>query len=138
MTRPLQKTIEEAYASRETWKTNPPAAIIKAVNDALQALDEGRLRIASKSDDGWQVHQWLKQAILLSFMLRGNDVVSGFMAYDKVPLKFAHWTKARWDKAKYSRGSWGGGASFGVYWQECCCDAVICQCGGVCGRRHND
>ena len=52
---PLQKTIEEAYASRETWKTNPPAAIIKAVNDALQALDEGRLRIASKSDDGsWQ------------------------------------------------------------------------------------
>lgn len=97
---PVQKTIEEAYASRETWKTNPPAAIIKAVNDALQALDEGRLRIASKSDDGsWRVHQWLKQAILLSFMLRDNDVVNGFMAYDKVPLKFAHWTKGDWDKA---------------------------------------
>ena len=101
----LQKTIEEAYASRGTWKNNPSPAIIKAVNDALQALDEGRLRIASKNDDGtcdgtWRVHQWLKQAILLSFMVRDNDVVNGFMAYDKVPLKFANWTKEDWEKAR--------------------------------------
>ena len=43
-----------------------------AVEAALDALDAGRLRVAEKTDGGWQVHQWLKKAVLLSFRL--NDM----------------------------------------------------------------
>ena len=46
---------------------------------------------AEKSDDGWQVNQWLKKAVLLSFRLTDNQVMPGAYSrfYDKVPLKYA-------------------------------------------------
>jgi len=62
-----------------------------AVQQAISMLDAGRIRVAEKLDDGWQVNQWLKKAVLLSFRLADNNVIPGTHSnfYDKVPMKYA-------------------------------------------------
>lgn len=67
----------------------------KAVRDAIAGLDSGRVRVADKIDGSWQVNQWLKKAVLLSFRLTNNSVVTGEHSnfYDKVPMKYADYTE---------------------------------------------
>ena len=94
----LQQTIEQAWEDRATLSaTSAPAAVREAVAHALDALDQGTMRVADKSSGEWVVHQWLKKAVLLSFRLEDN-AVQGFgdgapiQFYDKVPTKFASYT----------------------------------------------
>jgi 2,3,4,5-tetrahydropyridine-2,6-dicarboxylate N-succinyltransferase len=74
-----------------------------AVEAALELLDSGKARVAEKDNDGaWQVNQWLKQAVLMSFRLTDSapmDTAAG--AYDKVPLKFAGWGENRFREAGF-------------------------------------
>ena len=74
-----------------------------AVEASLELLDSGKARVAEKDASGtWQVNQWLKQAVLLSFRLTDSapmDTASG--AYDKVPLKFADWGENRFKDAGF-------------------------------------
>jgi len=62
-----------------------------AVQNAISLLDKGEARVAEKTDDGWQVNQWLKKAVLLSFHLHDSEVIAGSDSnfFDKVPLKYA-------------------------------------------------
>lgn len=62
-----------------------------AVQNAISLLDKGEARVAEKTDDGWQVNQWLKKAVLLSFHLHDSEVINGSDThfFDKVPLKYA-------------------------------------------------
>src|SRR6202166_36294 len=62
-----------------------------AVTRAVNALDRGECRVAEKIDGRWQVHTWLKKAVLLYFRTHDNVVVdAGYTRfYDRVPLKFA-------------------------------------------------
>jgi 2,3,4,5-tetrahydropyridine-2-carboxylate N-succinyltransferase len=95
----LEKTIEAAFEARDGISTSTKGEVRDAVNDALNLLDQGKRRVAERQDDGsWQVNQWLKKAVLLSFRLENNAVmpfttVEGSLAqgFDKVPLKFANW-----------------------------------------------
>ena len=68
-----------------------------AIDTAIDLLDRGEARVAEPAQDGWQVNQWLKKAVLLSFRLRGNRVIeSGHSRfYDKVALKYADYTPER-------------------------------------------
>jgi 2,3,4,5-tetrahydropyridine-2,6-dicarboxylate N-succinyltransferase len=81
----LQQTITAAF---EGGDHDTPEAR-EAVAAALDLLDAGEARIAEKVDGEWQVHQWLKQAILLSFRQRsmGTIEVGPYEYHDKVPLK---------------------------------------------------
>ncbi len=106
----LQQTIESAWISRESLGFSTRGAIRDAVEAVLDGLDAGRLRVAEKSDGQWQVHQWLKKAVLLSFRLSESvpmpggavDPVRGPSGwFDKVPLKFAGWTEARFREAGF-------------------------------------
>jgi 2,3,4,5-tetrahydropyridine-2-carboxylate N-succinyltransferase len=65
-----------------------------AVQQAIAALDKGEARVAEQVDGDWQVNQWLKKAVLLSFRLADNNVIeSGHSRfYDKVPMKYADYT----------------------------------------------
>lgn len=65
-----------------------------AVRQAISMLDAGIVRVAEKLDDDWQVNQWLKKAVLLSFRLADNDVIPGTHSkfYDKVPMKYADYS----------------------------------------------
>jgi 2,3,4,5-tetrahydropyridine-2-carboxylate N-succinyltransferase len=78
----------------------------KAVNSALDLLDRGEARVAERSDDGkWQVNQWLKKAVLLSFRLNDMSVIAGGPGkaawWDKVDSKFKGWTAAKFKKAGF-------------------------------------
>lgn len=64
-----------------------------AVEQTLQQLDKGALRVAEKASNGWQVNAWVKKAVLLSFRLNSNKVQEGHPTpfFDKVPLKAENW-----------------------------------------------
>ena len=100
-----RETIERAWEERESLSTETTGPVRTAVDDALAALDAGRLRVAEKVDGQWQVHQWLKMAVLLSFRLRGMRLMSGgpdgAAWWDKVPAKFAGWTEAAFAEAGF-------------------------------------
>ena len=90
----LQQIIETAWENRATL-SHADHDIHVAVKQTLQLLDSGQVRVASPSDTGWVVHQWLKKAVLLSFRLNQNHVISGGPGggnwYDKVDSKFSTW-----------------------------------------------
>lgn len=97
MTTELQSTIESAWEARETLGLDTQGAVRNAVNAALDGLDDGSLRVAERGDDGnWQVNQWLKKAVLLSFRINDMESISGGPNgapwWDKVPSKFDSWT----------------------------------------------
>jgi 2,3,4,5-tetrahydropyridine-2-carboxylate N-succinyltransferase len=89
----LQRIIEESFERRaEINPRNADAKTRDAVNAALELLNAGKLRIATQRGVGdWEVNQWLKKAVLLSFRLNDNEVMDGGCTnyYDKVPSKFA-------------------------------------------------
>ena len=71
-------------------------AVREAVDEALNLLDSGKARVAEKAGDAWQVNQWLKKAVLLSFRLNDMEVIKGgpgdSVWWDKVPSKFDGWS----------------------------------------------
>jgi 2,3,4,5-tetrahydropyridine-2-carboxylate N-succinyltransferase len=102
----LEKTIDAAFEARETIGPKTKGAVRKAVTDALALLDAGKARVAERKPDGsWQVNQWLKKAVLLSFRLNDMSVIPGgpgrAVWWDKVDSKFKGWTPARFRKAGF-------------------------------------
>jgi 2,3,4,5-tetrahydropyridine-2,6-dicarboxylate N-succinyltransferase len=94
--RERQTIIERAWEKRaELRPGHAPAKVGAAVDEALDALDAGTLRVAEKVNGEWVVHQWLKKAVLLSFRLEDNVALAGGATryYDKVPSKFARYTR---------------------------------------------
>ncbi len=94
----LAKTIDEAFDRRaDLSPQNVPPHVRAAVDASLDLLDRGTARVAEKRDGRWQVNEWLKKAVLLSFRIYDNQVVDGASTryYDKVPLKFASYDDAR-------------------------------------------
>ncbi len=98
MSQELQTLIETAWEDRASLSPgSAPARIGEAVDHVLAELDAGRLRVAEKIDGQWQVHQWIKKAVLLSFRLEDNTTLgfganSPFQFFDKVPTKFAEYS----------------------------------------------
>tara|TARA_R110002049_G_scaffold93308_13_gene230798 strand:+ start:285 stop:1103 length:819 start_codon:yes stop_codon:yes gene_type:complete len=86
--------IEKAF---DSGLDNIDAAELKAaVDDAIGLLDSGEARVAEPTASGWQVNQWLKKAVLLSFRLSDNKLIEGAHSrfYDKVDMKYADYTQA--------------------------------------------
>ncbi len=104
MSADLIAAIEAAWENRT--EVGPGHEVRHAVADALALLDSGEARVAQPDGNGgWQVNQWLKKAVLLSFRLNDNRVMdggaAGAPAYDKVPLKFAGWGENRFREAGF-------------------------------------
>ena len=88
----IKAIIEQAFEQRAQITPRTVETRVKdAVNEAIEALDAGRVRVAEKKDGGWQVNEWLKKAVLLYFRIEDNQFVKGGYTnyYDKVPSKFA-------------------------------------------------
>lgn len=88
----LQSTIEQAFEERaQLTPDSAPEPVRDAVQEALQGLNDGRLRVAEPADGGWAVNEWLKKAVLLSFCITGNEIIDGgHTRYrDKVAGRFA-------------------------------------------------
>src|SRR3546814_12598896 len=78
MTTDLQNTIEAAWDARDTLGLTTTGAVREAVESALAGLDDGSFRVAARDASGtWQVNQWLKKAVLLSFRLNDMEIIEG-------------------------------------------------------------
>jgi 2,3,4,5-tetrahydropyridine-2,6-dicarboxylate N-succinyltransferase len=101
----LARTIDAAWDARETISTATKGEYRDAVESALDGMDSGALRVAEKDSGGWQVHQWLKKAVLLSFRLNDMAEITGgpdtAKWWDKVPSKFAGWSSNRFRDAGF-------------------------------------
>ena len=105
MSSELAAQIEAAWENRSEV-TPASRDVAEVVDAALALLDAGEARVAEPTANGsWQVNQWLKKAVLLSFRLRDNIVMEhsagGAPAYDKVPNKFAGWGNNRFSEAGF-------------------------------------
>jgi 2,3,4,5-tetrahydropyridine-2-carboxylate N-succinyltransferase len=82
----LKSLIQEAFANRALLKESKYTDAVKAV---IEEVDKGRLRTASPTENGWQVNEWVKQAILLYFGIQQMKTweLAPFEFYDKMELK---------------------------------------------------
>ena len=92
----LAAIIDQAFEKRADVSPATKGEVREAVETAIALLDDGKARVAEPSADGnWQVNQWLKKAVLLSFRLNDMELIpggpGGAVWWDKVPSKFAGW-----------------------------------------------
>lgn len=101
----LQRTIEAAWEQRDAINTASKGEAREAVEHTLTMLDGGLLRVAEKTGQGWQVNEWAKKAVLLSFRLNAMQPISGGAGasswWDKVPSKFDGWDAAAFTQAGF-------------------------------------
>ena len=100
----LEKIIESAFDNRaDLSPDSAPDEVRNAVDSAIEQLDNVKLRVAEPKGVGkWQVNEWAKKAVLLSFRLNDNKPVEagGFTRfYDKVDSKFTQWDEARFSES---------------------------------------
>jgi len=94
----FEKTINDAWEKRDQINQNSDKSIIDAINQTIENLDQGKVRVAEKINGKWITHQHIKKAIMLSFRIHGMDIVKGPYSawYDKSHLvkgKTAGWTQ---------------------------------------------
>src|SRR3954447_26639712 len=91
----LEALIERLWDERDSLGPDADVESHRLVGSALNLLDSGSARIADWVDGRWQVNQWLKKAVLLSFRLNRMEAIAGGPGaahwWDKVPSKFADW-----------------------------------------------
>jgi 2,3,4,5-tetrahydropyridine-2-carboxylate N-succinyltransferase len=101
----LQAVIDAAFEERAAISIKTKGKVRGAVEAALDLLDQGKLRVAEKTNGSWQVNQWLKKAVLLSFRLNDMTVIGNGPGkakwWDKVPSKFEGWTASDFRKAGF-------------------------------------
>ena len=93
----LQQIIDNAWENRaQITNQNASQDLRSSVSEVIEGLNNGILRVATRESVGvWTVHQWVKKAVLLSFKLQDNEIMSagGFTQFfDKVPTKFEKYT----------------------------------------------
>ncbi len=102
----LEAAIDAAWEARDTITPQTTGEIRDAIENTLDALDSGSLRVAEKAADGnWQVNQWAKKAVLLGFRIKDMEEQHGGPQgggwWDKVDSKFKGWDAARWREAGF-------------------------------------
>ena len=93
----LAALIDSAFERRaEIAPSQVPTELVAALDEVIEGLNEGRLRVAEKIDGTWVTHQWVKKAVLLHFRTHDNHVIPGpgTSWFDKVPMRFQHFTDA--------------------------------------------
>ncbi len=88
----LQKTIENAWDNRDLLSED---VTINAIRKVVDLLDVGELRVAEPTNDGWQVNEWVKKAVVLYFPIQKMEVLEAgiFEYHDKIPLKRGYQSK---------------------------------------------
>lgn len=100
----LQNEIDKLWENRTQLSPTTQGVARETVDQVLNLLDIGKLRVATQADQKWTIHEWIKKAVLLSFRLYDNHAMKseiGIAAYDKVSLKFNNWGDADFAKAGF-------------------------------------
>ena len=82
----LQPIIEQAWNDRALLKEEKT---INTIREVIQLIDEGKLRVAEPTNNGWQVNEWVKKAVVLYFPIQKMETMEAgiFEYHDKMPLK---------------------------------------------------
>ena len=102
----LESVIETSWESRDEINEKTVGITKEAVEQTLNLLGNGTLRVAEKIASGeWVVNQWTKKAVLLSFRLREMELQKGGPQnstwWDKVDSKFKDWGETEWKKKNF-------------------------------------
>ncbi|UWR33461.1 2,3,4,5-tetrahydropyridine-2,6-dicarboxylate N-succinyltransferase [Sulfitobacter sp. W027] len=102
----LETAIEAAWDTRDQITSATTGETRDAIEETLNALDSGKLRVAEKQDEGnWKVNQWAKKAVLLGFRIKDMEHQEGGPQgagwWDKVDSKFKGWGDAEWKEAGF-------------------------------------
>ena len=102
----IEKIINDAWENKEKISSNSDKLILNAINQTIQNLDQGKVRVAEKINSNWVTHQHIKKAIMLSFRIHGMESLSGPYSslHDKTHLlkgKTAGWKKEDFKKAGF-------------------------------------
>ncbi len=102
----LKSVIENAWENKGSIDSGLKDGDIRnAVGSAIFGLDVGVFRVAEKIHDEWVVNQWLKKAVLLSFKINSNIIISGGPGgtawFDKVFSKFYGWDEKSFQQAGF-------------------------------------
>ena len=102
----LENVIETSWESREEINEKTVGKTKEAVEQTLNLLGNGTLRVAERKASGeWAVNQWTKKAVLLSFRLREMELQKGGPQnsswWDKVDSKFKDWGETEWKKKNF-------------------------------------
>ena len=101
----LEKEINNLWDKRDKLTPHSNKKIIKPITDTIQLIDDGNIRVAEKKSNKWKVNEWIKKAILLSFKVNEQELISNGPGkskwWDKVPSKFLDWTKKDFQNASF-------------------------------------
>lgn len=102
----LERAIEAAWEVRDSITPTTGGETRQAIEDTLNALDSGSLRVAEKRESGdWHVNQWVKKAVLLGFRIKDMEMQAGGPQgagyWDKVDSKFVGWGDNQWRAAGF-------------------------------------
>jgi 2,3,4,5-tetrahydropyridine-2-carboxylate N-succinyltransferase len=99
----MKSIIEELWEVRDTLSAGSlrEPEIKKAIMDAIDELDSGKIRVANRYNGKWSVNEWVKKAILLYYRVSENHIISeGHHRYfDKIPLKYDGWDSGKFESA---------------------------------------
>ena len=102
----LESEIEAAWNVRDTITPSTEGKVRDAIEETLEVLDKGELRVAEKTESNvWKVNQWAKKAVLLGFRIKDMEIQNGGPQssgwWDKVDSKFKNWTEKSWKEAGF-------------------------------------
>ena len=82
----LQSTIEQAWENRALLQEETTQKVIREV---IELLDNGTLRVAEPTINGWQVNEWVKKAVVMYFPIQKMETWEAgiFEYHDKMELK---------------------------------------------------
>ena len=101
----LEKEINVIWEIRDSLSPKSSKRIINTIDKTISLIDDGKIRVAEKTKNKWKVNEWIKKAILLSFRVNEQKVISNGPGssywWDKVPSKFSNWKKKDFKKANF-------------------------------------
>ena len=102
----IENIINDAWENKDQVSPNSDKKIKDSINQIINDLDSGKIRVAEKINGEWVTHQYIKKGIMLSFRIHGMEALSGPYSswYDKAHLlkgKTAGWTKEDHEKAGF-------------------------------------
>ena len=105
LTSKLEKEINVIWKTKDSLSSKSNKKIINTIDKTIGLIDEGKIRVAEKTKNKWKVNEWIKKAILLSFRVNEQKVISNGPGssswWDKVPSKFSNWKKKDFKKANF-------------------------------------
>ena len=126
----IEKIINDAWDNKDQVNQNSDKSLKETINQIIDDLDGGKVRVAEKINGEWITHQYLKKAIMLSFRIYPMENLNGPYSswYDKAHLlkgKTAGWTKKDHETAGFRMVPNSPVRKKDLCWKKCCLDAML-------------